>query len=91
MSKQIDEIMDHFDFRKVADVMEHLGWEWFQADGRYEVPTESEIRARARELLQDVLRRLPSNVSTCGFRARSYEDGDLTLEFVLEEWTTGDV
>ena len=89
MSKQIDEIMDNFDFRKVAEVMEHLGWGW--CGSGYEVPTESEIRSTARRLLQDVSRKLPSNVSTGGFRAQSYEDGNLTLEFVLAEWTTEDV
>ena len=89
MSKQIDEIMDNFDFRKVAEVMEHLGWAW--CGSGYKVPIESEIRSKARELLQDVSRKLPSNVSTGGFRAQSYEDGNLTLEFVLAEWTTEDV
>lgn len=90
MSKQIDEIMDTFDFRRVAEVMEYFEWEWCHADGRYEVPTESEIRASARRLLQEVSRNPPANVTTGGFTARSYEDGNLTLEFTLAEWTTGD-
>lgn len=44
VSARIDEIMDTFDFRKVADYMKAAGWEW-KDDG---VPDEAVIRRQAR-------------------------------------------
>ena len=47
--EQIDEIMDNFDFNKVAKIMDFLGWKWYMKE--YRVPEESEIRKEARKHL----------------------------------------
>lgn len=47
--EQIDEIMDNFDFNRVARVMDFLGWKWYMKE--YRVPEESEIRKEARKYL----------------------------------------
>ena len=80
--RQIDEIMDHFNFANVAIAMKALQWKWGD-----EVPSEPEIRKFAR----NQLRRLAVKPSVCcihcgGFLANIEEDGDLSLAFILEEW-----
>ena len=47
----IDQIMDNFDFRKVADTMEKIGWHWARLEGP---PDEHELRRVARGLLKKV-------------------------------------
>lgn len=46
----VEEIMDNFDFERVAEVMRHLGWTWIE-DGRSGVPNIDMIRENARRLL----------------------------------------
>jgi hypothetical protein len=50
--KQRDQIMDTFDFAKVAKVMQFLDWEWAFTNG---VPEEWEIRQQARNLMNSVI------------------------------------
>lgn len=58
MTKQemIDEIMDNFDFGKVAKVMDFLDWKWAMVGmtSQYCVPEEPEIRKEARGRLSKV-------------------------------------
>jgi len=84
--EQIDEIMDHFDFARVAKVMEHLGWEWSVPFG-LAVPDEAEIRGRARHMLTHI--KDAASVSTGGLRVRQ-DDGYLSLVFELAGWDTYD-
>lgn len=53
-SKQdhIDNIMDNFDFSKVASAMEHLKWQWAYSETG--VPEEPELRKTARRYLSQV-------------------------------------
>jgi hypothetical protein len=44
---QLDEIMDQFDFRKVAEHMSKTNWKWHDA-----VPDEYEIRQRVRQRIR---------------------------------------
>lgn len=81
----IDEVMDWFDFGRVAKVMDALDWKWTSAEYRGDgVPIEAEVRIRARELLKEVLKEDNSVISSDGFRA-SYKDGMLSLAFIVEE------
>lgn len=83
--KKINEIMDNFDFRRVYKVMKFLDWAW-HLDGKMEVPTESDIRRHARELLERLYQENLYCVECGGFRATK-SNGDLSLSFILEDWT----
>ena len=80
---QMDEIMDNFDFAKVAKVMKFLGWKW-----RGAIPEEWEVRGNARDLLRKVVREDLKEASIGGFRIRNYS-GEIDLAFELETW--GDI
>ena len=95
MNKQehIDQIMDSFDFRKVALVMDFLKWEWVSSG----VPNEYEIRRNARLKLIEVydkclISKEDYRIASGGFKAQGYyENGkveSLSLEFVLTCWDT---
>jgi hypothetical protein len=81
---QIEEIMDWFDFRKVAETMKALKWEWLTEDGM-QVPSESEIRQYARQQLKYVVRNKVRYTACGGFLARN-DDGYLSLAFQVSEW-----
>ena len=86
MSRQdyVEEILRQFDFKKVHKVMTVLDWTW----GDHErVPTVGELRDCARELLTCCLKQGKGFSCTGGFWAILDEDGELTLQFVLEEWS----
>jgi len=51
LQEQMDEIMDSFEFDKVASVMQHLNWEWKDAG----VPDEYEIRQSARRTMKSAI------------------------------------
>jgi hypothetical protein len=80
---QIDEIMDYFNFAKVALAMKALNWKW-EGEG---VPSEPQLRQFAR----NQLRRLANEprikgLFCCGFLAEIDEVGNISLTFILEQW-----
>jgi hypothetical protein len=96
---KIDEIMDEFNFHKVHDLMDHLDWKWFGAEGG--TPTPGEIRRTARNLLQDLCRRTQKEPfyhlhgGTGGLSVRRWGGVDefgpwenFSLSFQLEYWET---
>jgi hypothetical protein len=83
--RQMDDIMDCFDFSRVHRAMVALDWEWY-GDG---APDEWQIRRRARNLMRNAIERNLSNYASYGFCVRIDEDEDggcLSLSFVVEEW-----
>ena len=79
--------MKNFDFEKVHKVMKLLEWKWYCPE--YEglcVPDLDTIKSQARKLLQDVLNRQCSSISTGGFRAERFDDNSLRLSFVVADW-----
>jgi hypothetical protein len=86
---RIDEIMDNFNFNKVEETMKALNWQWSSTNG---VPEQHELRKQARRLLKDVSTKNVSEsdfryyISTGGFKATKYFDGDLALEFIVSSW-----
>lgn len=88
---KIDTIMDNFNFAKVEKTMKSTGWTWH---GSKEFPTEPELRGVARKLIVDVSKKNVSeedgrcSISTGGFKASKYYNGDLELEFVVASWET---
>ncbi len=82
--KQIDEIMDYFDFDRVKKVMDFLKWEWGYPG---EVPEVAQIRQLARKLLNEAANSHISRYSTGtgGFNVYK-EDCYLSLVFELAQW-----
>ena len=94
----IDEIMDNFDFSKVAKTMQLLKWEIYMG-GDYEnreIPDESYLRSDARKMIYDLIDRMDgyegeSFTSHCGpFKVRitkeNSEIDSIILDFVVTEW-----
>jgi hypothetical protein len=82
----IDNIMDHFKFEQVRQVMELLNWEWEAAEEG--IPTVPELRQQARRLLKMAFEE-KTNVSTGGFHVKYESDDDgeyIQLLFAVDEW-----
>lgn len=94
MQDKIDTIMDNFDFNRVENAMRATNWTWCSASEPDGIPTQSEIRESARRLLKEVSQKTVSKnsfryyISTGGFRATKYYDGELELEFIISSWET---
>jgi hypothetical protein len=78
----IDEIMDWFDFEKVAKVMSFLEWKWVTAEEG--IPSVGEIRQSARKLLKQAIEQ-KTTIATGGLRATYFHDEYVKLEFIIEE------
>lgn len=82
--KEIEQIMERFDFQKVHEYMLSVNWIWaFEG-----VPSVQSLRKTARSLLQDVVKspREASNSCTGGFHAHKWPWGELELIFAIEDW-----
>jgi len=84
----IDEIMDHFDFDRVREIMGYLDWEWADLDDNKYFPKVHNLRMCARSLLRSACEHGTEFASSGGFSARRYKEGSLSLEFVVVEWDT---
>jgi hypothetical protein len=81
---QVEEILDYFDFEKVAKVMEALDWKWWSIG---EVPGTGPLRRQARRLLREVATLPPGTwTSTGGLKAHHDKWGQLELEFIVAGW-----
>ena len=92
--EHIDEVMDQFDFGKVAIAMKVLDWKWVSAEEG--VPQTGELRREARRLLGFAydgaieFNESPYTIGTGGFEATySQEYDNLELKFIMESWETG--
>ena len=82
--RQVDEVLEAFDFGRVHRVMVSLAWTWANLD---RVPTKAELAAEARRLLCE-LDGKPGVHGSGGLRASFKEDGTLSLKFILcESWS----
>lgn len=95
--KLLDEVMDWFDFRKVAKVMSHLQWAWHNCDSPGGIPTESDLRVEVREQFTRLIaeKRCTEQfvMATKGFeytvwRTVGMDVDVLELKFVLSDWST---
>lgn len=93
---KIDNIMDNFNFNRVEKAMRATKWTWASASEEDSIPTETELREQARRLLKEASTKTVTKsdfrwyISTGGFRATKYFDGELELEFILSSWDTGE-
>ena len=90
----IDNVMDNFDFGKVASVMKHLNWRWAYCDTG--VPEEPALRQTARNNLSTVYdygsqQGRKYTMATGGF-VYSYNPShsELSLTFELTGWCSSD-
>jgi hypothetical protein len=87
---KIDNIMDNFNFDRVEKAMKATNWTWGGAENG--IPTQSELRQRARSLLKEVSTKNVTEdsfrwyIATGGFKATKYYDGELELEFIMASW-----
>lgn len=96
MEKQIQEIMENFNFKKVHDVMTFLRWDWFNGEGPYSVPSIKQIKETSLHLLEDISKTIldeenyTRSLSTGGLCATiSFNESRipvLELSFILEEF-----
>jgi len=85
----VDEIMDQFDFSAVHMAMTLLNWTWAyeSEDGASPaVPSEHSLRRSARKRLVALFERGLHRTASGGLVATK-EDGYLSLEFVLSDWS----
>jgi hypothetical protein len=86
IQKQIDEIMDEFDFAMVKNIFDHNDWTYH---GEFNPPSVGELRRSARAVLRGSL---SSGFSSSGrFAATCIENADekwlrLSLMFTPEEY-----
>lgn len=95
--KLLNEIMDWYNFGKVASVMQHLNWTWHNCDSFGGIPVESDLRVKVREqftrLMQGNTREERSVSAIGGFEYVVWRTPDgvvdvLELRFVVAEWST---
>ena len=77
VQEMIDDIMDNFDFEKVHDVMEHLGWSWVVSGSNLEVPDIGTIRRVARKCLRDATFNLSNSIGAKGVQNCEVGSGGL--------------
>jgi hypothetical protein len=83
-TRQVEEVIETFDFPRVHRVMESLGWTWANIE---RVPTQAELVVEARRLLSELEGR-PGVHGSGGLRASYKDDGTLSLKFILcESWS----
>ena len=91
--KQIEDLLDEFDFEKVKKVTDCLEWKYFGSAGSK--VSISELRRMSRRLLEGAYKADPSPeyyTASGGFDVTRYMyPGDtekyLTLKFVVTEWS----
>lgn len=99
--KEVDKLLEEFDFERVHKTMQTLDWKWYHPgeDGT-KVPSLDEIKKRARQVIQEAAESAAMSkgeyvIGTGGFHgeAKYYpkEEGKksflwVRLAFVLEAW-----
>lgn len=86
--KKKQEVLDSFDFDKVHKVMKFLNWKWFNAESSDMVPSISELRDQASDLL-DFSYAHNCHYGSGGFMANVTKEGFVGLIFKLE-WSERD-
>ena len=93
--KDIDNVMDWFNFERVHNVMTFLEWKWYNSYTDTGVPSIPELRQYAREQIWSTVNSMHRTneteytIQSGGFQTRSWLiDGEIfiSLQFVLEGW-----
>jgi hypothetical protein len=81
-------IYNGFNWGNVYKAMKALDWTWAFPNDNEGIPNLNTIQTHAHYLLLQAWKE-KKTISTGGFRA-SYDNGHIALEFVLEDWHSGD-
>jgi hypothetical protein len=86
VERQINHIINHFDYEKVHKAMEALNWVWVHPNQDVNtVPTIERLVSTSKYLLRSVATTKDLVCSTGGFTAERYDDGTLHLAFYVTE------
>jgi hypothetical protein len=83
-NRQIEEILNEFNFKRVHSVMKRLNWKWLLPTGEHRVPTPEELRVEAEKRLKRVASGKTTASGSGGLMAERLMDGVLELRFELE-------
>ena len=83
--EQIGEVLDNFDFIKMARVMDFLDWRLPGGESAPDAPTADELRRHARLLLESVAAGRLDDLQSGPFEVEN-RGGVLRLLFVVEAW-----
>lgn len=97
----LDDVIDHFDFDRVHNVMKHLDWKWASKNlDDLEIPSIQRLRSYARQLLRQAYKEC-CTIGSGGFEAvykpwrPEWGDEDkagyLGLRFIVEECFTAGI
>lgn len=90
--KNFDEALSKFDFETVHDVMEHLDWTWWIANG---VPSKEKMIAMiSGELFENAIKSFHNSdiyVGSGGFYVRIYQSGVVEIQFVVRRSAHGEL
>lgn len=81
-SKEIDEIIERFNFESVHNAMIQLGWHW-KIGEQLVVPSIDQLKEKARELLEVLDKDNVDNAISGGFEASVFK-GKKYLKFTFE-------
>ena len=88
----VEPLLNGFNFKKVHQCMNTMGWKWYMAEG-YDVPTVEQMHTAVRRLLESVVKsNSPKSVSSGGFLVEKIDNEDdptdngLVLQFVLSSY-----
>ena len=91
IDKMVTDLMEDFDFETVHQVMVNLDWEWDIGNGEMAVPSTYRIMKTADRLLREAASHYGEKNAFCtgtgGFQA-TLDEGILTLQFILREYST---
>ncbi len=91
-NKEINELLDNFDFIKVHKVMDFMNWGWADPNNNYSIPKISDLKNCAEKLLKDVISQGLKEkqdwfCATGGFEAEfNYKRKNFSLKFVLVDF-----
>lgn len=80
--KEIDEMIERFNFEFVHHTMSRLGWYW-KIDDKLVIPSIDQLKEKARELLETMDKDNVDNAISGGFEASVFK-GRKYLKFTLE-------
>jgi len=89
--RQIREILNNFDFNRVHDIMEFMGWKYSFGEGHNRVPTVDDLKKHAGIMLMFIARANGGthHLKSGGFSVEQYytdQGNKMSLEFIVESF-----
>lgn len=88
--KQIDCILDTFDFKSIQKIMKALDWKWYLGPNyKLKFPTQKQLYDMAKHLLTTCVEKSLGTIQYGGFIVTYKEGEELTLAFVPVSFSVG--